>query len=135
MPLIEINRDPTDRQLRQFGGVCLLALPAIGWLWGTTTPTIGVLAGIGLVVAAISFALPGVVRPLFIGVSLVTAPIGLVLGELALLIVYYGVFLPIGLLFRLTRRDALQLRQDRDAETYWQVKAPPKNTESYFRQF
>ena len=37
MKLIEINWQPTDRQLRQFGVICLVALPALGWLWGGGT--------------------------------------------------------------------------------------------------
>ena len=33
MKLVEINWNPTDRQLRQFGMIALVALPALGWLW------------------------------------------------------------------------------------------------------
>ena len=34
MQLVEINWNPTERQLRQFSSMCFIGLPFIGWLWG-----------------------------------------------------------------------------------------------------
>jgi hypothetical protein len=55
-------------------------------------------------------------------------------GELAMLLIYFGVFLPIGLLFRTAGRDALQRGFDRNRKSYWQVKKQPRDGASYFRQ-
>ncbi len=134
MALIDINRDPTTRQLRQFGVISLCVLPLVGWLWGAGRPTLGWLAVIGGVIAVTSLTWPKAVKPLFVGLTLLTAPIGIVVGELAQLLIYFGVFLPIGLIFRLMRRDTLQLRLDREAKTYWRPKPPPRHAASYFRQ-
>jgi hypothetical protein len=55
-------------------------------------------------------------------------------GELAMLLIYFGVFLPIGLLFRAAGRDALQRRFDPSQNSYWQAKKQPHDIASYFRQ-
>ena len=134
MKLIEINWRPSDRQLRQFGIICLVALPAVGWLWGGGTTTILVLASIGLALALIGIAEPAILKPVFLVLTLVATPIGMVIGELAMLLIYFLVFLPFGLVFRLVQRDALQLRVDRKRKTYWQPKKQPQNVTSYYHQ-
>lgn len=135
MKLIEIQWNPSAGQLRQFGVVCFIVLPLIGWIWNATPTTIGVLGTVGLVVGLTSLLDPKAVKPIFVGLSLLAIPIGMVLGELAMLLIYFGVFLTIGLAFRLMRRDALQLHGDRDADTYWQPKKQSPSKISYYRQF
>jgi hypothetical protein len=138
-----LNRHPTDRQLQQFGGAALVFLPLIGWLAtgkpGTLEainfPVLGGLAALGLALALLGFTKPKMLQPLFVGASLVTLPIGLVVGEVVLLIIFYGLFTPMGILFRLIGRDALQRRLDRGAKTYWQRKSQPVSSARYFRQF
>lgn len=135
MKLIEINWNPTPRQLRQFGRIALAALPLLGWLWGATAQTIAVLAAVGLLLALLSALWPTGLRPLFVALSLLTAPVGLVVGELAMLLIYFGLFLPLGLAFRLLGRDALERRLQPEVDTYWQPKATPADTARYYRQF
>ena len=136
MSLVEINWSPSSRQLRQFGMVCLVALPLLAWgARGASWTWIGLAFGIACIIAGAAFLQPRFVRPLFIGLILLTAPIGMVVGELAMLLIYFLIFLPISLLFRLARRDALQLRIERDAESYWQSKPEPKDISSYYRRY
>ena len=134
MKLIEISWHPTDRQLRQFGVICLFALPGIGWIWGGGTTAITVLAVIGLLLAVTGMVLPSVLKPVFLALTIVATPIGMVIGELAMLMIYFGVFLPLGLVFRIAKRDSLQLRLDRGGESYWVKKKRPTNIASYYRQ-
>jgi hypothetical protein len=134
MSLIEVQWDPTQRQLRQFGVICLFALPLIAWIWGARTQTIGILAGIGLALAVLGYVLPALVKPVFVGLTLITLPIGLVIGEIAMLLIYFGMFLPLSLMFRLVGRDALQVKTNRSASTYWHLKKQPKDTASYYHQ-
>ena len=49
-------------------------------------------------------------RPLFIGLSAVTMPIGIVVSYTVLAVVFYGVLTPIGLVMRLFGRDTMQRR-------------------------
>ena len=134
MKLIEINWQPTDRQLRQFGMICLVALPAIAWLWGGTATIITALAVTGLVLAMVGWAAPAMLKPVFLALTIAATPIGMVVGELAMLIIYYGVFLPFGLVFRILRRDSLELKIRRDQDSYWEAKKQPSDVASYYRQ-
>ena len=133
MALVEINWNPPDRQLRQFGVVSLFALPLIGLLWKASLPTIGLLAGVGLTVAIVSLVFPRVVRPIFVGLSILTIPLGIVVGEIVLLSVFVLVFCPMGLIFRLIGRDSLRLRRG-NTDSYWQAKRQPRDAASYYRQ-
>ena len=134
MALIEINRNPTHRQLRQFGMICLFILPLLGWFWDGSSVVVGSLATLGAITALTALARPVIVKPLFVGLTLITAPIGIVVGELTLLLIYLSVFLPIGLIFRLAGQDALQLNRNRTASTYWQPKQLSHSARRYFRQ-
>jgi hypothetical protein len=134
LKLVEIDWNPSVRKLRQFGLVCLVVLPLLGWLWIRTTNWIGALAAVGLALAVAGLAAPQVLRPVFVAISLIAAPIGLVVGELTMAAIYFGVFLPTGLIFRFIGRDALQRKLDRQATTYWQAKRPPTSVASYYRQ-
>jgi hypothetical protein len=135
MAMVEMNWRPTDRQLRQFGTVAFIALPLVGWFWHLGTVTIAVLALVGAVMALAGWLYPQLLRFPFVGMCLLGLPIGIVVGELTLLIAFYCVFLPIGLLVRLSGRDDLQRSFDSQAVTYWTPKAQANGPGSYLRQF
>ena len=117
MTLVEINWKPTDRQLRQFGIICLIALPLVGWIWGATPLVLGALVTIGLLLAVAGVAIPKALKPVFLALTILATPIGIVIGEVVMLLIYFGVFLPMGLVFRLLKRDALQIKRDQHATT------------------
>lgn len=133
MPLVEINWKPSDRQLRQFGGIAVFALPLLALIWGVSPLVIGTMAGLGAVVGVVSFVFPRAVKPLFIGLSVATIPIGIVMAEVILFSMFLCVFVPMGIVFRLMRRDALRLQKDA-ADSCWKKKSQPRNAASYFRQ-
>ncbi len=134
MKLIEINLQPSDRQVRQFAFICAIVLPLLGWLWGGDTPLIATLAVVGAAVALAGLIKPSLVKPLFLTLTFLTAPIGMVVGEVAMLIIFFGVFCPIGLVFRIAKRDALKLSIDPAKKSYWEEKKSPAKVSSYFRQ-
>src|SRR5687768_17400236 len=135
MALFKIDRNPTDRTLRQFAAAACVALPLAGWL--TTRGLVGV--GCGATVAAVMVAAawvrPQSLRLPFVGLSYVTAPIGLVVGEVLTLVMYFGVFAPIGFVLRLTGRDPLERRFRPEAPSYWTPKRPARDAAAYLRQF
>lgn len=134
MKLAEINWNPTKRQLRQFAVICLFVLPLLGWFWGGGFQVVLALALAGLILAATGIVVPAALRPLFLVLTMATTPIGVIVGELTMFLVYFGVFLPIGFLFRLANRDPLRMRFDAKAATYWQRKKQPTDPASYYRQ-
>jgi len=134
MTLVEINWNPSKTQLRQFGVICFPALPLVGWLWNASLPIIGVLAVVGFLLGCLGFIFPPAIKPVFLALTIVATPIGLVVGEMAMLLIYFGVFFPIGILMRFTGKDALQKKLDRNAATYWNSKRQPNDVASYYRQ-
>jgi hypothetical protein len=136
MKLVEVNWNPNDRQLRQFGCCALAALPALAWLWsGGRAAAILPLTAAGLAAALLGLVRPRALRPIFIALSLAALPLGMVVSELTMALLFYGVFLPIGLVFRMMRRDSLQPKFEPEAATYWQPKRQPAGVSGYFRQW
>ena len=86
--------------------------------------------------ATLAYLAPVVVRPIYLGVTILTAPLGLVIGELLMLLVYYGVVCPLGILGRLLGRDRLHLKRDASSTrtSYWRTKKRPEDVRSYYRQ-
>jgi len=134
MNLVQINWQPATRQLRQFGIISLFALPGIGWIWGSSPTGIAVLSVSGALLATIGMAFPSALKPLFLALTLAATPIGIVTGELAMLCIYFGLFMPLGLIFRMYRRDALERGLAPNEQSYWVKKKQPRNTASYYRQ-
>jgi hypothetical protein len=142
--LVKISWDPTEKQLRQFGACALLALPLLGWLaLGRTAPddwnaaelvAFCVCAGVGVLWGLLAWLSPQSLRVAFWFATLIALPIGVVLGELLLAALYFGIFTPVALFFRLIGRDALHRRLDAGAPSYWAAKAQAVGAEQYFRQ-
>jgi hypothetical protein len=78
---------------------------------------------------------PAALRPIFVTWIIVAFPIGWCISTVLLTAVYYGVFTPLGLAFRIAGRDALQLRRRSDRDSYWMVKPAVTDARRYFRQF
>jgi hypothetical protein len=138
MALIEINRAPTARQLRQFAGVWVVffgvagavVLHRHGW------PTTWVAVWVAIVLAGLtSLFLPRLAGLLYVGLSYATFPIGWLVSHVVLTVVYYGVFTPIGLLMRLVGRDPLQRRLDPSSPSYWKPRPESTDTQRYFHQY
>ncbi len=136
--MIDINWKPTDRELRQFGLIFLGFSALLGaifwWRWGPGPATWALWAA-GPLVALVGLALPRALKPLYLGLTLVAYPIGLVVSNVLLGITYYLVVTPIGLVFRLLGRDPLHRRFNPEAKTYWIPRRPPASAGRYFRQF
>ncbi len=132
--IVELNTNPSERQLRQFGLICVVACPLIVWLWSRNIFAVQIATAIGAALGIVGTVAPKRLRLLFVGMIYATFPIGLVLGELTMLLIYFGVFLPMALLFRIIGRDVLQRRSSLQAETFWKVRVPPKSVRKYYQQ-
>lgn len=144
MAAIDLNLNPSHRQLRQFGAIALFALPALGWLFaGKPTPSswdashtqqIGIMTAVGLTFAICAWLRPSLLKWVFIAVSVVTFPIGFVIGEILIGAIFVIAFLPLAIWFRMIKRDALQRQLDEKTDTYWETKQQPSDRTSYYRQ-
>ena len=135
MAVFRINTNPSQRQLRQFGLLCVVLLPLIAWVWGASGSIIQTTAMIGAGLGLLGIFAPKLLKLVFIGLVLVSFPIGLIVGELVLLMIFVGVFLPMALLFRIIGRDALQRRMSVQSETFWVPRNAPANVRRYFQQY
>ncbi len=131
-----INLHPTDRQLRNFGLTSLLALPLTAALWSPGSLAAAAYAAmIGGLLAGVGVVWPRGLRPLLVAINIVTAPLVLLVHDMVLSLAFFLVVVPTGLVFRLIGRDALKLKIDRSAITYWQPKKQPRDARSYFQRW
>jgi len=134
--MIDINWNPSRRELRQFAGI---GLPAFTAIVGTLVYRSGgvtaavVIWTLGALVAAAGVAAPERVRPLFVGWMAAAYPIGWTVSNVVLAIVYFAFFTFVGLLMRLLRYDPLDRAVARSS--YWRQRSQPASATTYFRQF
>jgi hypothetical protein len=95
---------------------------------------VGVLA-FGALILLCSLVTLRAARILYLALTLAALPIGFVVSFLLLAAFYFLLLTPVGLLFRLIRRDPLRRTFDRSAASYWMLRRPATNKNRYFHQF
>ncbi|MEM7351311.1 MAG: SxtJ family membrane protein [Acidobacteriota bacterium] len=138
MAVIDINRNPSQGELRIFGLILLVLFGLIGgivlWHWGRLDVST-IIWAIGVGLTALFYAVRGLRLPMYLVWMRAVYPIGWLVSHLLLGIVYYLVITPIGLLLRLFGRDPLERRINRAVESYWSRHDPAARKERYFHQF
>ena len=139
MSVVQINKNPTRRELNQFGFIWLGFLVLFGviayfkfdsplaarWLWA-----------MAVVVPVLGWLVPAFMRLVFLGMSYLAWPIGFVVSHVVLAVVYYLVLTPIGLLTRLFGYDSMEKDFDTEVESYWVERSTKRvGSRRYFRQF
>jgi hypothetical protein len=147
MAFVKLDLCPHPRTLRQFGLIGLVAFAALAalarWRVGLFRPlspesarwTMYVLAVLAAYSGLFAAVLPRGLRPLYVLLTIVTYPIGIVAFHVVMAIVFYLVIAPVGLLFKIIGRDALHRRFEPAAPTYWIRRRQPADAKRYFRQF
>ena len=120
----------SDRGFGLTVGGILLAIAAVRaglHLWDGTAPgwLESSLAGIGLVLVVFGLAAPARLAPLNRAWTRLGLLLFRVVNPLVLGLIYLTTVVPIGLMMRLLGRDLLSLKLDRQAASYWVVRAPP----------
>jgi hypothetical protein len=137
--LIELDRNPPARVLRLFGGVWLpLFLAIVGavvWRGGGDPATSWTLWGVAALSIVVALARPAWLRWLYVGLMVVTWPIGWVLSLVVLALIYYGVITAAGLALRVFGKDPLLKRGSPEVPSYWRPRRAPADVERYFRQY
>ena len=145
--LVEINFNPDTKTLRQFGVIAFVGfgiLAALAYyerllfsfgLGEARMPVVTVFAAVGSIALLSSLVAPKANRILYVGLTLVAFPIGLVLSYVIMAALFFAVIGPIAVVFRLFGRDSMHRDYDPNASTYWQAAKPPRDKESYFHQY
>jgi hypothetical protein len=138
MALIEINKDPSGKDLFVFA-LALATLGTVASLMATyrfEAPDVGRGIGMGFGILLTVYGLvPPVRRPVFLGWSYLTSPIGWIIGTGLMCVVYYGVVMPVGLTLRFLGRDPLTKGPVSGMTTYWIERPEPPGPDRYFKQF
>jgi hypothetical protein len=144
---LNLNLDPGRRILRQFGFIAAVAFGLLGalvlWkgnlfgfdLGDAVRPVTLTLWALGILSGAFSVVYPEANRPLYVGLAVLTYPIGLAVSFIIMVILFYGLITPVGLLFRVIRRDPLHRKWERDAKSYWVPSQGTREKKDYLRQF
>jgi len=133
----DLPLQPTPRMLRQFSGAWLVAfaglaghralvrhLPGAAWI-------LGAVALLGLV----GLARPTWMRWVYVAAVVVTFPIGWVVSQIVLLLMFLLVITPIALLLRLRGRDALQLKRPPQDVSLWKQRPERTEPSRYLKQY
>jgi len=139
MSLVSVNWNPGRKDLNRFrliavgAGVLVAALlytvKQVDPRWCLAIGAAG--AGIGLS----GFVSLTLTRCIYVAMVAVTLPIGFVVSLILMGVFYFGLITPLGLIFRLIGRDAMQRRFDPKARTYWRPHQQTTKAERYFQQF
>jgi hypothetical protein len=132
-----LDLHPTDRMLRQFAGAWLLVfsgLAANQWLMRGHARTAIALVGIALVIGVAGLLRPRLVRWLFVAATVLAFPIGWVVSQVMLVVLFIGVVTPVALLFKVQRRDRLARKRSAQS-SYWKPKTAMDDVRRYLRQY
>ena len=139
MSLIEIDWNPKSKQLQNFGKIALAATFIISFLLyllkGVAIQWVLIICAFGLITFIISKISLKLTKMIYLGMILLTMPIGCVVSFIVLAAFYFLLLAPLGLFFRLIGRDPLNRKFEPTAKSYWMTRRPPKGLEQYFHQF
>ncbi len=139
MALMEVEWHPSRRQLRVFGVsgliASILAALILRFIWGVAGVWIWIVPAAGAALFLSSLISATVTRWLYIGLTLVAMPIGMVVSLVLLAAFYFLLLTPLAIFFRLIGRDALHRSYEPAAESYWVPHRPDDNMERYLHQF
>ncbi len=140
MGLVNINWKPSDKELKSFGRSLVIGFGLIGlvifFFFGHVNTSVA-LWTIGVLAVFFSYFLPKLAMVIYypwMGVAMI---MGTLISTLIVGFIYYGLLTPVGLFFKLTGRDPLSRKFDKEASTYWETVSTPKPNEvkSYEDQF
>ena len=138
MAVIQINKNPSRRDLAWFGILLLVFFGLIGALARWRFGSVGVsntLWQVGAGLCLVYYAVRPIRKWMFLGWMFAAFPIGWTISHLLLGLTFYLVLTPIGLIMRLCGRDPLHRRFEPDAASYWVEHDPGGDASRYFRQY
>ncbi len=139
MALVKINWKPNEKDLRNFGRIAIVAMLLIAtilYTWkGFALRWCAVIVGLGLLIFLFSVFSLKLTRGIFLGLTLITFPIGLAVSFVLLALFYYLLLTPLGIVFRMMGRDVLNRGFDPSVTSYWKRHRPSNSIKRYFNQF
>ena len=138
--MIKPNLRPSESELRQFSYISLAGFPLLAWVLlhvtlGLPPAAVWSVVAVGPVVLILGMIQPKLVWPVYVALMLVALPIGFVVSATLLRLIYYLLFTPIALWFRLSGKDAMHRRLEPEADSYWTDHKSGRGPASYLRLY
>jgi hypothetical protein len=145
--LVTLNFNPDAQTLRQFGFIALFAfglLALAAWtesfmfsfgLGSARQIVSAILGGLAALCLIFSLVMPSGNRPIYVGLSVITYPIGFVMSYVVLGLLFFGIIGPMALVLRLVGKDPMARRYDPSAPSYWTRARRARSNQAYLRQF
>lgn len=127
-----------DRTLRQFqiGWVFVFGSLAVYHACVQRHPMLAAgLGGAAVGGAVVGWLAPAVFRRVYLVSMLLTRPLGWVVSQAALVLMFFAVLTPLALAFRVFRRDRLRLTKPRHVSSFWRDRNGPPDLRRYFRSY
>ena len=123
--------------LRQFSGAWLLVFAGLAGHRALMRHQPGAALALGAValLGLVGLARPALIRWLFIVAMVITFPIGWIISQLGLLLMFLLVIIPVALFLRLRGRDILQLKRPPDDVSLWKRRPERTEPDRYLKQF
>ena len=138
MTIADFNIKPSSKMLREFGIIALFGFGLVGALlglkWDAWTASY-VLWALGAVSFVLALVQPRLLHPLYVALMVVAFPIGFVISNVILLALYFGLFTPFSMVFRLIGRDTMKRKFEPEAESYWIKRTGSTPASQRFKQY
>jgi len=138
MALIPFNWSPTSGQLRWFGCLWLPLVLVMMIAFGPTAfraRPANILAALAVVSFVLGATVPRLLKPIFVGLLLITFPIGFVVSHAVLAMVFFLFLTPVAFVARKLGHDPLHLAFARESPSYWVPRPTRVGMARYFHQF
>jgi hypothetical protein len=126
---------PSPKDLREFGIAMLCGFAILGLITlarnRAFTPAVAILWTVGAMLGVLS-RIPGLGRIAYLVVNLPTSAVGYLVSRVALALVFFVVFVPIGQFLKWMGKDLLQIK---GTSSTWVPVQDKADTSSYSHQF
>lgn len=140
----EINWNPNRAERKKFALTLMAGFPFMGLMlamigrlatgaWKFQVPAY--VAGVGFGVAVVLWLLPGIALPFYRLWFSIICVVDFVVTHVVLVVLYYLVICPAGLVYQLFRPSSFQKRIDKRCVTYFRDVPPVQDVRRYYRQF
>ena len=137
--MIQINRDPSKKDLFSFGLMLVAFVALLGFLmmswWGLSVEVAKWTWIVGGALSIAYWAVPPLRAKIFVGWMLAAYPIGWTVSHVLMGAIYYLVMTPIGVAMRTFGTDPMSRKLERDASSYWLDRERVTDKNRYFKQF
>ena len=138
MEMSKGNLKPTEKELYWFGLIILVFFGVVGTLalFRFHAPNVAYTVwGLGLALTLFFYAARPFRLPIYLIWMHIFMPLGWLITHLVLVVLFYLVVTPVGLLMKLFRYDPLTRRPNRNATTYWVEHRTGDDSSRYLRQY